>query len=489
MKAVQLGRSRGRLSQQPAENLFGWTVFILLLCGFAVACWIGTFYVFNHPEQPFNYQLLSKLKKLDSPKRFELTAAPSGEFLDADKLLERYGAMTAAQLQEESNGLLRAYIRNYDHQVNKIPYVVGKFTVLDAFPATDAQYFGPGMVVLAQSNDVPTLYIEYVFAAPADSLPVMKQVLTTGLGIELRRSYDLSAVVHVSAPGDGKLLLTCVPLLYGSYGQKGATFNLEPPEKLYVKAGLPVVTRAQLQGAEQRYAEYRQANAGTITASKEQTNTSKLVVSATPSPTTSPPLMAALRAELVKKPTPTATVRGASVLKPGSTPVTTKPTATPMKVAVATQPPNNVSAVSPGSTPKQGPYTQNFQAFLSASPTPALSGRVETWPTYRPGQMPRGRLLDVTQGQDLADHGLGDNPVYLRGDFTVTAARENRAVLRSRQMDHDNTRVIVEYPKGLTVPKEGDNFQRDAQRPFQVVDVRRGTDGQLNIYVREITEQ
>jgi hypothetical protein len=78
--------------------------------------------------------------------------------------------------------------------------------------------------------------------------------------------------------------------------------------------------------------------------------------------------------------------------------------------------------------------------------------------------------------------------VYLRGDFTVTAARENRAVLRSRQTDHDNTRIIVEYPKGLNVPKEGDNFQRDAQRPFQVVDVRRGADGQLNIYVREITD-
>ena len=486
MKAVELGRSRGRLSQQPAENLFGWTVFILLLCGFAVACWIGTFYVFNHPEQPFNYQLLAKLKKLDAPKRFELTAAPSGEFLGADKLLERYGAMTASQLQDESNNLLRAYIRNYDHQINKIPYVVGKFTVLDAFPASDAQYFGSGMVVLAQSNDVPTLYIEYVFCAPADSLPVMKQVLTTGLGIELRRSYDLSAVVHVSAPGDGKLLLTCVPLLYGSYGQNGATFNLEPPEKLYVKAGLPIVTRGQLQSAEQRYTEYKQANGGTTAASKEQTNTSKLVVSATPKPTASPPLMAALRAELVKKPVPSATIRGATVLKPGSTPATTKPTTTPMKVAVATPPANTAST--PGTTSKQGPYTQNFQSFLSASPTPALSGRVETWPTYRPGQMPRGRLLDISQGQDLADHGLGDSPVYLRGDFTVTAARENRAVLRSRQTDRDNTRIIVEYPKGLNVPKEGENFQRDAQRPFQVVDVRRGADGQLNIYVREITD-
>src|ERR1700739_2199295 len=118
MKAVELGRARNRMNPQSGpDNLFGWTVFILLLCGFAVACWIGTFYVFNHPEQPFNYQLLAKLKKLDPPKRFELTAAPSGEFLGADKLLERYGIMTAGQLEEQSNNLLRGYIRNYDHQV------------------------------------------------------------------------------------------------------------------------------------------------------------------------------------------------------------------------------------------------------------------------------------------------------------------------------------------------------------------------------------
>ena len=90
MKAVELGRTKGRLPPpEGADGLFGWTVVILLLCGVAVVCWIGTFYVFDHPEQPFNYQLLAKLNKLAPPKRFELTAAPSGEFLGADKLLER----------------------------------------------------------------------------------------------------------------------------------------------------------------------------------------------------------------------------------------------------------------------------------------------------------------------------------------------------------------------------------------------------------------
>src|SRR6266404_9976362 len=178
MKAVELGRTRGRLPPpEGADGLFGWTVVILLLCGVAVVCWIGTFYVFDHPEQPFNYQLLAKLNKLEPPKRFELTAAPAGEFLGADKLLEKYGAMTAPQLTEESNGLLRSYLRNYDYQIGKVPYVIGKFTVLDAFVTGENQYFGTGMTVLAQSNDVPTVYVEQIFPAEKQDLPAMQRIM------------------------------------------------------------------------------------------------------------------------------------------------------------------------------------------------------------------------------------------------------------------------------------------------------------------------
>ena len=136
---------------------------------------------------------------------------------------------------------------------------------------------------------------------------------------------------------------------------------------------------------------------------------------------------------------------------------------------------------------------QPLQPFLTASPTPATSGRLEAWQTYRPGQMPRGRLLDVDQTTDLADKGIGNATIYLRGDFTVTAARDNRAVLRPRQSlaDHvfnrGNARIIVEYPRGVPTPREGENFQRATDRPFQIVDVRRGADGQVNIYVREVT--
>jgi len=96
--------------QSGPDNLFGWTVFILLCAALRSPVWIGTFYVFNHPEQPFNYQILTKLHKLESPKRFELTAAPAGEFLGADKLLEKYGAMTAPSAGGSKQRLTTAFL-------------------------------------------------------------------------------------------------------------------------------------------------------------------------------------------------------------------------------------------------------------------------------------------------------------------------------------------------------------------------------------------
>jgi hypothetical protein len=478
MKAVELGRTRGRLPPpEGSDGLFGWTVVILLLCGVAVVCWIGTFYVFDHPEQPFNYQLLAKLNKVVPPKRFELTAAPAGEFLGSDKLLERYGAMTSIGLQEESNNLLRSYLRNYDHQVGKVPYITGKYTVLDAFPMSENQYFGTGVVALAQSNDIPTIYVEAVFPGTKEQLASMQRVLVTGLGLELRRSFDLTAIVHITNLGGGRLLFTCMPLLYSSYGQSGSSFQLEPPRSLYVKAGLPLVGNNQFEAAENRFAQYRRA-AGSQLASTSAPSTKVPSSNASPgtSASNSPTLVAALRAAPVSTPTP------ALMLK--------SPHASPTsKQAVAAATPANRPTASPTPTAPAVAETTP-QPFLAASANPGAGTRIGSWQLFKPGLMPRGRLFDVGQTAELADKGIGTDPIYLKGEFTVTAARENRAVLRPKTESSNSPggiRIIVEFPRGGNVPKEGDAIARLNDRPFQIEDVRKGADGQVNIYVREIT--
>jgi hypothetical protein len=418
---------------------------------------------------------------LSPPKRFELTAAPAGEFLGADKLLERYGAMSSAGLVEESNNLLRSYLRNYDHQVGKVPYITGKFSVLDAFPMTENQYFGTGVVALAQSNAVPTIYVEAVFPAPKEQLTSMQRVLVTGLGLELRRSFDLTAIVHITNLGGGRLLFTCMPLLYSSYGQSGNSFQLEPPRSLYVKAGLPLVSNNQFEAAENRFAQYRRAAGPQLATTNAPAAKPSGNASPVASVSNSPTLVAALRAEPVSTPTPSLLAKGPRASS-SKQPV-------PAKQPVAAATPANHAAASPTAPAVVAETTP--QPFLAASASPGTDNRIGTWQLFKPGLMPRGRLLDVNQTVELADKGIGTDPIYLKGEFMVTAARENRAVLRPK-MESGNgqgtsIRIIVEFPRGGNVPKEGDPVARMSDRPFQIEDVRKGADGQVNIYVREIT--
>jgi hypothetical protein len=68
----------------------------------------------------------------------------------------------------------------------------------------------------------------------------------------------------------------------------------------------------------------------------------------------------------------------------------------------------------------------------------------------------------------------------------TTAAGADRAVLRAPRRA-GNIRVIVQYPEGTKAPSDGSNVTRDARRPFQIMDVRESTGGQINVYVREVT--
>src|SRR5919205_3971764 len=100
--AYNYGRSRRK-----KINFFGWSVAILLLTGMALAAWIGSFYIFWQPERPQSYKILKKLHKVEPIKRFELTAAPQGEFLDPQQLFQRYSSMTPTELEQTNKELTR----------------------------------------------------------------------------------------------------------------------------------------------------------------------------------------------------------------------------------------------------------------------------------------------------------------------------------------------------------------------------------------------
>ena len=119
------------------------------------------------------------------------------------------------------------------------------------------------------------------------------------------------------------------------------------------------------------------------------------------------------------------------------------------------------------------------------------------WKTFAPGKMPLGRLIATGDLNDVADRGLAGERIYLKGQFVVNFADANKAVLRPRttltsKVLHfgggSSTRIIVEFPRGYTPPPQGAVVNRDETRPYEITEVRKQEDGQLNVFVREIMQ-
>ena len=47
---------------------------------------------------------------------------------------------------------------------------------------------------------------------------------------------------------------------------------------------------------------------------------------------------------------------------------------------------------------------------------------------------------------------------------------------------------VVEFPSGYAPPSQGSTVTRDEQRPYEITEVRKQSDGQLNVFVREIMQ-
>ena len=478
------------------DNLFLWTVFILLLIGLSFACWLGSFYIFGSPERPASYRFLKKIGKIPAPVRFEVTAAPPGEFLTAQKLFERYGRMTRLELQQENAQLMRDYIKNYTETKRPVGYVIGRYVILDAHDLKPTDLFPTGVVALAQAAEFPQVVIEHVYTSTPRYVPAIHTLVRTGLDVKLFKTKDLAALLHVERLPDGHMQFTVVPLLYPTYQLANGigTFQLEPPKELNMEPGLPVIKAAAFQEGLKKFAEYRRTHR---LASTEATGDDapaaplpELVsVEAGEAPktaaaTTAKPPVPVTPIAVVGKATP----RMAATATPSATP--------PLTVAMLNTPRPAATPLPPGVTPvvKMSPTGVPLQPFIEAKRDPNLSSGGGSWRTYAAGKAPPARAVTAAEAGDLADRGeLGDR-IYLHGEFRVTASGENRAVLRDRAASADPAatgaaRIIVEYPAGAVPPAENSSFVRDAARPFEIRDVRRGADGQVNIYVREIIQQ
>ncbi|MEP6822527.1 MAG: hypothetical protein ABI946_09280 [Chthoniobacterales bacterium] len=482
-------------------NLFGWTIVILLLSGFALAAWLGSFYIFGQPERPDSYRILQKLHKIEEPKRFQLTAAPPGEFLSGKQLYERYSALRPAELARANAELARNYIRNFQQMAGMVQYVVGRYTIMETRELGANDLFTSGVASVTSASDYGELLMEHVYPADAQAVPLMKETLVTGLEIRLDRGHDLSAVVHVERLADGRVMVTAVPLLYGSYTvtQGRGTFSLEPPLSLNMAAGWPIFKESSRRKAEIRYASYRQKVA-------PPTQGVRLPgLNDTPIP--SNPANELVRVEAAQpietpppgfnSPTPAAVAKVSPTPKGGKLAKKDKASPAPTAVAVTTPAPLAtaspvLAAVSPAPTvPAVAPTPAGVATTLASTAGGGM------WKTYPAGKMPAGRLITPGDLNDVAVRGLAGERVYLRGQFVVNFAEAHRAVLRPKSNIAESvlrlgapssTRIVVEFPSGIAPPARGDTVTRDDARPYEITEVRKQSDGQLNVFVREIMQ-
>jgi hypothetical protein len=500
--------------QQEKTNLFAWSIAILLLTGLTFAAWLGSFYIFGQPERPESYQILKKLHKVEPIKRFELTAAPVGEFLTAKQLYDRYIALSPTELKKTNAELTRNFIRNFQRMRGLVPYVVGRFNVMEARELSSNDVIVDGMVALTNAVDHGEILMEHIYPSDPQALPLMKQTLVSGLEIKLERTHDLSAVIHAERLQDGRVMVTAMPLLYGSYTVTRApgTFSLEPPSDLNLKAGWPLFKDLERLVAERRYRERiappsQTAMVAGIAAPTPAAPAENALIRVEPAQQVEPPKVAAVSPTPIGKLGPTP--KGGKLAKKGKGTPTPAPAHSPIAIA-------QNSPIPPGAKAQAGSAFGNAPSPIASNPpvkslppvspppTPnpedalASTAGGGKWQTFPPGKMPLGRLIQSSDLRDLAERGLAGERVYLKGQFVVNFTEPNRAVLRLKTRLTDTVlhplgggqavRIVVDFPEGYTPPARGTTVTRDELRPYEITEVRKQSDGQLNVFAREIMQ-
>lgn len=464
--------------QSTGNGYFLWSVVLIVMTGLCFASWIGSFYVVAHPENPKCYRILKKFKRVEPPKRFEVVAAPKGEFITAAKLLERFGKLGKLELAQENALLMRNYVTNFRESGRRVPYVSGKFQVVQSFDLGRADWFPGGAVAVAQSENLPQVLVEFVFPAEPENVGAIRETVTMGADVTLQRSQDLWALIHVERHADGRMQFTVMPLPYGGWQLKNGqgSFTLQSPEELLrdhgmelnLAAGLPVVRDPRLSAALAEHKEFRRkalARAGDDQA-------------------------ALAGPELVR-------------LDPAKAPDENAPDVRP--VPAPTPRPAHTARALPTPAPAV-PLVP--RAIVKSPPRPAIIGEqpeIAARPVSRPAPVvlppvvvppKQSRALSAAEASGLVDRFAANGPGALSGDFVVTGVLGTRVALRTRESLRDPNAdparagsnaalIVVDFPAGTAIPEKGATFSRNAERGFVIRDVVRGRNGQITIVADE----
>lgn len=225
----------------PKPAYFWWGLANLLALCAAVISWVVCLHVFRHPENPRNYEILRKLKRLPEIKRRELLNAPAADALDPKALYRRFFGFDGKGLTKLNDALARNYLTNFDRPL-LLTYIEGSFRVDAVRPLEEKDFLQPGFVVRGRAMVKPDEFtppapypvvIEYLFPT---SNPAAFSWFKPGDLLTVSKVPNCAAVLHVSKLTGGEeplLCITAVPIVYGAYQVgENRSFEIDVPEKL-----------------------------------------------------------------------------------------------------------------------------------------------------------------------------------------------------------------------------------------------------------------
>ncbi len=218
-------------------SLFLWSVVIVVLLGLNAFSWIFCMYVFGNPEVPFNYQLLTKLDKLDPIAGFDPVTAPRGKFNAAKNLYLEYYDYSPEKLNPINGILKRLYLKNYLER-DDVTFVSGSFKVESARELQPDDVFPHGVAVRLQAEEFPAAHVDFVLPSPPGEV-IPDEHFRVGDIVQIQESATCAAVIHVQRLEDDNICFTAVPLVKKSDFKTpaGTSLVVEPPERLNLDTG------------------------------------------------------------------------------------------------------------------------------------------------------------------------------------------------------------------------------------------------------------
>lgn len=228
---------------------FWWILANALALCFALVSWVVCLHIFRHPEDPQNYEILRKLKRLPELKRYEMLEAPSANSLAPRELYKKFFGFEEGQLVRLNKALMRNYLTNFQRPL-LLTYVEGNFQVEAVRPLQEGDFVKPGFIVRGRAMVKPD---EFTAAAP---YPVIVDYIfpTTdraafswfkpGDMLSVSKVPNCAAILHVSKvqdKDDQVLCVTVVPIVYGEY-QVGDNrrLTIEAPDRFQPGAKFPL---------------------------------------------------------------------------------------------------------------------------------------------------------------------------------------------------------------------------------------------------------